>query len=240
MSTKRVTIVALTGLFVLFFAYTGMACEGSDKSESEWSDNGYSAYFCVKQFGEAWGTLNAKSLADVAFQLAEGERVLQRTHRHISSSEAFSLAAEVAAEVRDIETLERLSKSAAVKENGTLLTQIRQDIEQVANAEVAPVLLVSVDTMSVNDYKIYRSTICAIRRAAIANDAPFLKKIELAVLESKVDLPLNSRQMLADFAKTRSANVSASRGEAGLASRANKLPAGVLECDMANKVGCFP
>jgi hypothetical protein len=62
----------------------------------------------VLVLGEAWDYHDAAWLADVGFQLIEGERVLLRPHKALDAGKILVLATHVAADRKDQATLARL------------------------------------------------------------------------------------------------------------------------------------
>ena len=80
------------------------------------SDPTFDRYVDLKLLGVAWRSRDAGTLADLAFQFAEGERVLRRSHKAIKASAVLDAAIKLAVETSDKETLARLAK--AVEQSG--------------------------------------------------------------------------------------------------------------------------
>src|SRR5262249_22565918 len=79
-------------------------------------DPAFERYVDVAQVGEALAAGNPGLLTDVAMQLAEGERVLQRPHKALSAARVLKLAMRLAVEKKDKPALDRLAK--VVKASG--------------------------------------------------------------------------------------------------------------------------
>lgn len=85
----------------------------ADGPQSAGNDPVFDRYVDVGLLRTAVETLDASLAADVTLQLAEGERILGRSHKSVSAEEAFGLAIQLATGNRDSETIERLAKSSA-------------------------------------------------------------------------------------------------------------------------------
>jgi hypothetical protein len=83
-------------------------------------DEAFEKYVSLQLLGDAWTNLNAERMADVAMQLAEGERILLRSHKAISAADALQLAAKTALDLDDKVTLDRLQKIAQVRNDKSL------------------------------------------------------------------------------------------------------------------------
>ncbi|MCA9174988.1 MAG: hypothetical protein KDB14_10950 [Planctomycetales bacterium] len=93
---------------------------------SEMYDKDFAKHVEIRLLGVAWQNLDAKLMTDVALQLREGERVLGRKHPKISSRQILNLAAKVAADGGDQETLERLVRVAAANGDETEVTKLKK------------------------------------------------------------------------------------------------------------------
>ena len=80
----------------------------------ELQDRAFDQYVDMVRLQEAWDRLSAAALADAGLQLAEGERVLFRSHKALPADAVLKAAANIAVEKRDKQTLERLAKAARV------------------------------------------------------------------------------------------------------------------------------
>ena len=74
-------------------------------------DPTFDRYVDLELLGTAWRSRNAETLADLAFQFAEGERILHRSHKATKASNIMDIAIKMAMETNDKETLSRLAKA---------------------------------------------------------------------------------------------------------------------------------
>src|SRR5262245_61010621 len=75
-------------------------------------DPAFERYVDMEALAEAWEDRDAEALTDIGLQLAEGERVLLRSHKGITAEQVLTVAARLAADQRDKKTLQRLSRAA--------------------------------------------------------------------------------------------------------------------------------
>jgi hypothetical protein len=115
----------------LLFATTAVWAEVAEELLP--SDTAFESYVSSELFTKATESLNADLLADVALQLAEGERVLQRPHFGISSDTVSRLAYRLA---KDDSTKVRL-KNAAEKGGKQKLLQEFADIDKEVQKALA-------------------------------------------------------------------------------------------------------
>lgn len=87
----------------------------------------FDQYASLNRLASAWKEMDSALMTDAALQFAEGERVLLRSHKLITASQAFDLAIRMATENKDKESLARLAKAS--ERNG--------DKERLANVNLA-------------------------------------------------------------------------------------------------------
>ena len=75
-------------------------------------DPGFDRYVDLALLCQAWDDKDALALSDFALQLREGERILLRPHRGLSSQQLLQEAARIAAQTQQTEALKRLRKVA--------------------------------------------------------------------------------------------------------------------------------
>lgn len=75
-------------------------------------DPTFDRYVDLQLLGTAWRSGDAATLADLAFQFAEGERILHRSHKATKASNIMDIAIKMAMETNDKVTLSRLAKAA--------------------------------------------------------------------------------------------------------------------------------
>ncbi|MFO0867080.1 MAG: DUF4157 domain-containing protein [Gemmataceae bacterium] len=91
-----------------------------------WDDLAFNRYVNVRLLSRAMQTKDASMLVDIAFQFAEGERVLGRPHKAIVAKDLMMVAARWAGESQDTAALDRLGKYAKAKSDS--------DLEALVNA----------------------------------------------------------------------------------------------------------
>ncbi len=162
----------------------------------ELRDTGFERYVEVQRIGEALRSLDAGLLSDLALQLAEGERILQRPHRAISSEQLLEIAGRIAAERRDRATLARLSavwEKRGSKEHASAIAASLRQIAEVPAAE--PALSVSVFETSPEAFAQYRALLDSIQLARAIGDATELEALEKDVADAR-EVPGKHRDYL--------------------------------------------
>lgn len=143
-------------------------------------DPAFDRYVDLRLAGRAWAGRDAALLADVALQLAEGERVVLRTHKSgITSEQLLGMAARLAADQKDKATLERLAKAADARGDKALTAQVgaARKLADQARA-VNPAVQVSVETTTPEQFAVYSGLLNDIRGARLAGDADMLRAVE--------------------------------------------------------------
>lgn len=159
----------------------GQASSETGTSEAGVRDVAFERYVDIDLLAGAWAKADAALLADVALQLAEGERILLRVHRSgITAERALETAARVATAQGDKATLERLAKAAKERGSQTLTTQLATSLklsgEQRSDGSGAP--KISVEEMSPQDFAQYRALLDAARAAQATGDSKLLSVIQ--------------------------------------------------------------
>ena len=189
---------ALLGLFLLAIIVPARAQDGPSTASS---DAAFEKYVDLDVLGAAWTEKNAGLLTDIALQLAEGERVLLRPHRGISSDQVFIAAVKVGAERKDKAALARLVKTLTALNKADLAAQAKL-AEQFADKSraVDPALTVSVEGTSYVVFLLMKDTIEAIKSVKVGQNK---KGIEVIVKEipKMTELSDPQRKALLKFAK---------------------------------------
>ena len=116
---------------------------------AEIDDLPFDRYIDLALLADAWERRDASLMIDAAIQLSEGERILQRPHRSISSAKLLELAAHIAAEKHDQALLERLHRLADQPGQIAWKSQLTSALKLAGEARaVDPNAAVSVDEMS--------------------------------------------------------------------------------------------
>jgi len=164
-------------------ALLAMTLVGSVRAGNEKSTSGPSAaadpvfdrYVDLNMLTQAWVDKNAPLLTDLGLQLAEGERVLFRTHKSISADQVLSMAAKVAAEKKDTKTLDRLARALDALKKTDLAAQVAsaQKLSLVSRAPDAA-LAMPADKLSQEVFLLFRDTLDNITAAKIDGDGETL------------------------------------------------------------------
>jgi hypothetical protein len=189
-------VVGLFALALLVIAVPGWAAPEQDrtnppkKDESSKAppapavedDPAFERYVDIDQLAEAWEDLDAATLADIGLQLAEGERVLLRSHKGVTAAQVLSAAARIAAEKRDTKTLQRLARAAEAQKRDELAEQVRAALKLAKASRAAPALKVQLDQANLDDLAALKATLEQISAAKLSGDTAML---DLIVKESR-------------------------------------------------------
>jgi hypothetical protein len=202
----------------------GLLLVGAAGSSVRASDDpAFDRYLDLELLDRAWSDKNAPLLADLALQLAEGERVLFRSHRGISADQVLAMATRVAAERRDAKTLTRLSKACDAFKKTELGAQATGALRLAsASRDADPALAMPADRTSPEAFLIVRDTLESILDAKVMGDAESLNII-IQVAPKMEQVPEAQRKHLV---KTATAARDALPKDAGLdpaAAAINKL-----------------
>jgi len=145
---------------------------------------------------QAYARMDAALLADAGMQLAEGERILLRSHKRFPADAIFGLAVKAAVEKKDKATLDRLAKIADKRDSTALKTQIvaAQKLGSQSRA-IDSALLVSLDEVTPGQFLIYRDMVRELQRARILGDRKAVEQLEKAIKEMTA-LPEKKREYL--------------------------------------------
>ncbi|QDU28304.1 hypothetical protein ETAA8_34040 [Anatilimnocola aggregata] len=148
-------------------------------------DPAFERYVDLLLLGQAWETLDAVLLTDCALQLAEGERVLMRSHKAISSQQVLDLAAKIAADKRDTATLDRLANVAQVTKNTAASEQIAAARKLAsASRSVNPALSVPAAATTPDQLALYQEAINGAKAATALGDATYFKNLEAGLADT--------------------------------------------------------
>jgi len=143
------------------------------------SDPAFDVYVLPEAIGEAYASSDAEQLSDVAFQLAEGERVLLRNRRGITADQAFKLAVQAAGNRGDKPALDRLSKAAKQRDDQELATHIAAAQTLAATShDTTPRLMFPIDKVDAAETARIRYCLRAISQARLTGDSRRLTALE--------------------------------------------------------------
>lgn len=97
---------------------------GKTTVTEEWNDPGFAPYVDLELLRQAMSELDPQQLVDAGLQFAEGERVLLRNHKAISSERLLRLAVKLAVEKNDKTSLKRLARIAESSKDAEFRAQV--------------------------------------------------------------------------------------------------------------------
>ena len=171
------------------------------------SDPAYERYVDLALLSAAWEEKNAELLTDVALQLAEGERVLLRPHKGITSDQVFSAAVRVGAERKDKAILARLTKILTTLGKAELAAEAKL-AGQLADKSRAfdPALNVPVEGTPVVVFLLLKDTVEAIKSTKVGRNTKGLEAI-VKEIPKMTELSEAQRKALLKLAKEAQANL---------------------------------
>ncbi len=141
-------------------------------------DPAFERYVDLLVLAKAWNQLDPALITDVAMQLAEGERVLLRSHKAITSDELIKLAVKIAADKCDQNTLERLRKYYEQRGDKAMSESLATSCKLAGESRaVDPNQLVSVNEMTPEAFAVYRGLIDEIKAASYVGNHEKLEAI---------------------------------------------------------------
>lgn len=161
------------------------------------SDPSFDRYANVSQILQAINSADAAALADSGLQLAEGERILGRSHKRpeILAERILLLAFEAAREAKDQATLARLKKASTIM-NSPALTSAISTSEKLGGESRTTLTVPSISlTLPAHQVHLITEYLQAIRRAKLLKDLQSLNSIEHQ-LKSQTELPGEHHQYL--------------------------------------------
>lgn len=186
------------------------------EAEPPTPDASFEVYVPLSEIEKAVAGADAAALADAALQVAEGERVLLRTHKSgVTSAFLAEKAAELAARKRDKATLGRLVK-AGERFGGDKLKIRLAALDKLAGQarDVDPALLISVEDVAPDGFGVFRSYLNALERAKFLGDRQGLAEAE-EQLRELTDLPPRQIEYLAGLAEAYKKDVPEKADDAG-------------------------
>lgn len=141
-------------------------------------DAGFDAYANVGMLTSAWRQMDSVLVADVALRFAEGERVLMRSHKAITTGQVFDLAIRMATEKRDKETLSRLAKALEKNGDQARLEQVKLSLKFAGTTRAIDPSLQEGTEDELAAIRLYQLQIDAAR---IDGDRETLKQLEVRI-----------------------------------------------------------
>ena len=148
-------------------------------------DPAFDMYVNPETLDLARNTPEASLMLDVALQLAEGERVLLRSHRAVSSEELLKLAAKIAAVKEDKETQQRLKLAAEKLGKENLVAEFDSIAALAGNSRGLPKPKFSTDDKEIG--LVLDGAMEAAENAVLLENRAMLAQIEMDLLS--IELP---------------------------------------------------
>jgi hypothetical protein len=209
----------------------------------EFKDRAYERYLDVAYLRDSLAAADAAGLTDCALQLAEGERVLLRPHKAVSSDTVFRLAAKVAADKRDKETLNRLGRAAKELKKDELAAVVAAAVRLAGGSRKPdPAVSVALDQVSAEAVVLYKSFAAEIKSAKAIGSKSQLDVLEQSLKSAELDERLKG-PLLKQLAEARSALPEKGDpeldvlGRLAMASRAVRPSAATVNVTLINKAG---
>ena len=159
-------------------AATGMAAQ----PPSDLFDPAFDQYVDMGLLADAWGQLDPALMTDVALQLAEGERILMRSHKAVSAAQMLRLAAKLAAEKGNKEVLGRIESAAGKFGDKDLAAEAKGSVKLASGSRKAGSdFRVDVDSLTPEQYDKVRGMLLAIQAARVASDKEGLSELVAGV-----------------------------------------------------------
>lgn len=151
----------------------------AELSEGLPSDISFDRFVSEDEISQAVLLQDPALLADVAFQLLEGERVLFRQRQGLSSEVMLDFALRAASDHQDKVTLDRLSRAAKAhgKQNLAQATAAAMKLAS-SSREAGSTLSINPDDITPEDYTTIRAIIQACREGKLAGDVKALEILE--------------------------------------------------------------
>jgi len=145
---------------------------------ADMADPAFDQYVDMALLADAWSRLDPALMTDVALQLAEGERILMRSHKAVSASQMLRLAAKLAAEKGDKELLSRIGTSAAKLGKEDFAAEVQGSAKLAAKSRGMDAnFQVKVDDLTPQQYDALRGMLLAIQAARVASDQDGLSEL---------------------------------------------------------------
>lgn len=190
---------------------------------AEFVDPAFARYIDLAFLGAAWENQDAAALTDAAVQLAEGEKVLFRSHKAFTSKSVFEKALAVAADKKDAATLERLGKIAKACDCKDFAAEVARTTKLASESRA---LVPNVDFLKISEdgkaNYYYINTSDLISRVRVAGDKKGLASIKEEIKQVKPEGTVTKESIdallkLADESETVMGDIPADEQNIGLA-----------------------
>lgn len=143
---------------------------------SELQDAPFNMYIDISLLEPAWRTRDAELLTDLALQLAQGERILLRSHKAGSSKDMLGLALKIAQANDNQAAVNRVAQAATVLKYDDLVALSKSSNKLAgASRRDEPALSVSVDKTDVNGFATFSWMVDQLRSVELLGNKDSLK-----------------------------------------------------------------
>lgn len=155
----------------------------------ELNDPAFERYIDIALLAAAVESLDASALTDAGLQLAEGERVLGRSHNAVPADQILLLAVRAAADSKDQVALTRLTKVAEALDKKMIAGAVASAKTLAGESRaVIPESMIPPDELTSDDFILLRSYLDDIRRARLLNDSKAIEDLE-SEMKQRTGLP---------------------------------------------------
>lgn len=146
-------------------------------------DEAFGRYVSLNLVVVAIRSGDASSITDIALQLAEGERILFRTHKSgVTSRSLLEKATKLALDFNNTETLDRLQRIFEKIDDKELISQLATSRKLGSESRsIEPELALSFDAVTFEEFRSVKETLNSIREAELLGDRSQLQQIESAI-----------------------------------------------------------
>jgi hypothetical protein len=164
--------------------------ETADSILAALQDPPYDRYIDVRLLARALQEEDSERMTDLALQLVEGERVLQRPHKHLAAKALFNAALRVAILNSEKKQLSRLTQCAEASGNKDLLglLQLTRDLQPGNGVETDSLRLPVSKTTAVT-FAQCGTVLHQLRTIARFGDKVALRQVALVVGTLEIDKP---------------------------------------------------
>lgn len=139
-------------------------------------DRAFDRYVNSKLLRNAVKTLEPALLTDLALQFMQGERILRRSHKSLSSEEVLKVAIQAAVAKQDEKALERLTKAVETHENKELAKHLQAARQLSTPSRTLDTgLTVSVESLTPRAFAQYQSTLRYIESKRLRGETKLLE-----------------------------------------------------------------
>ncbi len=171
----------------------------------ELNDPAFNQYVDITLLGPAWSSKDAAALTDIALQLAEGERILLRSHKAGSSKDLLNLATKIAQTADDKTALARIEQAAThlKYDDVAALTKSTNKLAGASRKD-EPAMKVDLNQTSLQGIATYTYLLDQLKNAELLND-----KTALEGFDSVIDTTSGLTEAQKEFLKRRSGEIKA-------------------------------